>query len=485
MNKKQKRQQKILRQQEILDGAKTAGRELTSEEQAEFDSLQREIDTLNREIAEEERAAQDQNDREAAVAAERTRVAEITTLCRDFEMDPTEHITGGATVDQVRAAILEHMKAQNPPTVSRVENTRDASDKFREAASDAILMRAGVAIEKPADGARELRRMSLRDIAVDCLIQAGKTNAHRMDDETLFREAFGGITGQSAFGAILDNTVGKSMQTAYKAANTTYQAWTGRGSNPDFKPTTAYQISEAGDLVEMTESGEFKHDEMQDSKVTKQLLTFGRSFSISRKALVNDDIGIITKLPQAYVRAATRGINRAVYKIIGGNPAIYDGTELFHDNHGNLGTGAAIGVDSIGEGRKLMRKQKNLRANEVLNIGPRFLITPAALETGAEQFLNSVADPAGANSGVVNPFRNKLTLVSDAELDVYDENAWYLAADPSDIDTIEVTYLNGQESPVLESAMLFDQLGMKWRIYIDYGITVIDFRGLVKNAGPN
>ena len=39
MNKKQKRQQKMLRQQEIVDAAKNAGRDLTAEEQTEFDFI--------------------------------------------------------------------------------------------------------------------------------------------------------------------------------------------------------------------------------------------------------------------------------------------------------------------------------------------------------------------------------------------------------------------------------------------------------------
>jgi hypothetical protein len=484
MNKKEQLRKKALRQQEIVNSAKTAARDLTVEEQAEFDGLQREIDTLRTEIATEEREDQAQAESQRAVTAERARVADITTLCREFDMDPAVHISDGTTVDQVRSAILEDLRKRNTPSTSSITITKDAGDKFREAASDAILMRAGVRLEKPADGSAELRRMSLRDLAVDCLIQAGQTNANRMDDDNLFRTAMGGgVTGQSAFSAILDNTVNKSMRNAYEAANTTYDLWTSKGSNPDFKPTSAYQISEAGELEQVKESGEFKHDEMSDSKVAKQLVTFGKTFSISRQALINDDIGIITKLPAAYVRAAKRGINKAVYAIIGNNPAIYDGKALFHADHGNLGATGAISVTTVGEGRALMRKQKNLRGKEYLNIPPKYLIVPAAKETDAEKFINSIADPASNNANVVNPFNRKLTVVSDAFLDDYSATAWYLAADPSDIDTIEVTYLNGQEIPVLESSMLFDQLGMKWRIYIDYGITVIDFRGLVKNAG--
>ena len=130
-----------------------------------------------------------------------------------------------------------------------------------------------------------------------------------------------------------------------------------------------------------------------------------------------------------------------------------------------------------------MRKQKNLRAKETLNISPRFLIVPASIETAAEQLLVSIADPASSNANVRNVFANKLQLVCDAELDVYSLTAWYLAAQAGLLDTIEVTYLNGQESPFIESQVSFDILGMKWRIYHDSGVTLLDYRGLYKNAG--
>jgi phage major head subunit gpT-like protein len=233
----------------------------------------------------------------------------------------------------------------------------------------------------------------------------------------------------------------------------------------------------------MTQNGEFKFDEMSDHGVSKSIATFGKKFGFTRQAMINDDLSILTKVPEAYVRSAGRGINKLVYQIIGSNPAIYDGTALFDATHGNLGTGAAISVATAGEARKLMRLQKNLRGMETLNIAPTFLILPAAKETVAQQLMVSIADPAGTNSGVANPFRNTLTLVVDAELDSYDPDAYYFAAAPGDIDTIEVTYLNGDDMPKLESRMGFDFLGMEWRIYIDYGVTVLDYRGLVKNAG--
>ncbi len=485
MNKKEELKKKLLRQQEIVSLAKTAGRDLTADEQAEFDGLQRAIDTLKTEIAEEERTAQTQTDTERAVQVERQRVSDITVICRDFEVDPKRFIDEGQNLDQVRAAVLEDVRTKMKTTSSGVPGVRtekDELDKFRAAASDAILLRTGSVPEKLADGARELCGMRLRDLAVECVSRKGVAKAHRLDDDALFREA---LSPDSQFTGILDNTVNKSMAISYKAAATTYQVWTGRGSNQDFKPTKAYQISEAGELLAMTQSGEFKFDEMTDQGVARTLATFGRSWGFTRQAMINDDLGMLAKIPAAYVRAAARGINKLVYKQLNDNGNIYDGVALFHSTiHKNLASaGDYIGTATVSAGRTAMRKQKNLRGKETLNIPPKFLLTPADIETDAQKFLWSIADPSGAHAGVTNVFRNSLDLVVDAEIDPTNGYAWYLAASPGDIDTIEVTYLNGNDMPKLESQVGFDFLGIKWRIYIDYGVTVLDYRGLYKNPG--
>ena len=483
MNKKEQLKAKALRQQEILNSAKTAKRDLTSEEQVEFDSLQREIDTLKTEIADEEREEASRAETERVIRAERQRVSGITALCRDFDQDPAKFITDGSTMDQVREAMLEVARQRMQPLAGgtpRPQFGAEEADKIREAASDAILMRAGRTIEKPADGARELRGMKLRDLAVDCLVRDGVSNAHRLEDDDLFRRA---LTPDSQFTSILSNAVNKSMSTAYRAAQTTYQRWTGRGSNPDFKGATHYQISEAGALLPMTQNGEFKFDEMRDRGVSKSVATFGRSFGMTRQAFINDDIAILTRVPEAYVRAAGRGINALVYRTLATNPVIFDGNQLFDAaNHGNFVAGAAaISVASVSAGRTAMRRQQNLRGLETLNIGPRFLLCPASIETVAQQFVSNALLPT--TQAAINPFAGTLEIVADAELDGYDLNDWYLAASPADIDTIEVTYLNGDDMPKLESQVGFDFLGVKWRIYIDYGVTVLDYRGLHMQTG--
>lgn len=487
MGKKEQLNQKVLRQQAIINAAKAEGsRALTQAEQTEFDALQREIDTLKVEIAEEERTQQSNGNVQAAIEAERQRVTDITGLCnsanqRGLELDTQDFIKRGVTVEELNKIILKRfMENDVPVTAGReghVSVGKDEADKLRAAASDSILLRAGKNVENVAEGARDMRGMSLRDLAIECLQRNGVVNAQRLSNDELFKRA---LTPDSQFASILSDSVNKSMAMAYKAASTTYQAWTSKGSVSDFKGATHYQISEAGDLKKMTQTGEFTFDEMKDRGVSKSIATFGKEFGITRQALINDDISILTRVPEAYVRAAGRGINTLVYSMLTGNPTIFDNKTLFHANHGNVAaSGGVISIATLGDGRAAMRKQTNLRGKEVLNISPKFLIVGPDKETEAEQLIASIVDPT-KNNATPNPFANKFQVICDANIT---GNQWFLAANPYDCETIEVTYLNGNEMPQLESQVGFDYLGIKWRIFMDYGVNVLDYRGLYKNAG--
>ncbi|WP_409176654.1 prohead protease/major capsid protein fusion protein [Brevibacillus fortis] len=416
-----------------------------------------------------------------AAEAERARVTEITQLCRTFGMEGDEFIRTGATVQAVKDAILQKQISANQPQATSVVVQTEEADKFRAAASDALLMRAGRHVEKPAAGAMELRSLRLRDVAIECLQRAGESGAHLLRDEDLLKRA---LSPDSTFQGIVSNAVNKTLSQVYQEAPTTFQLWTSRGSNPDFKAAEHYRISEAGNLERTPQNDPIPYDTaMKDEKVTKAVLTYSKRWGFTREAFINDDLSMLSRVPAAYVMAAKRGINQLVYKMLATNPAIFDAKPLFHADHKNLGTAGVIGKETMSEARLKMRTQKDQRGIATLNISPKFLLVPAALETDAAQFMRSESDLSSNNSGVANVFRNSYTVIVDAELDAHSADAWYLAADQNIADTVEVTYLRGQEEPTLETDIPFDRLGMDFRIYFDYGVTVLDYRGLYKNPG--
>ena len=184
----------IQRQQELLSTAKAAQRELTAEEQAEFDSLQRQIEAAPE--AQTERAATPENKaddidavREAERKAERTRIREIEGMCKHFGIESKEYVERGISADGARKEIMEKLMQENTPIPQKVEVVSDAADKFRAAASDAILMRSGMQIEKPAEDARSLMSMSLRDLFIESMAAEGQTGLNRKSSDDLYSMA--------------------------------------------------------------------------------------------------------------------------------------------------------------------------------------------------------------------------------------------------------------------------------------------------------
>ena len=64
-------------------------------------------------------------------------------------------------------------------------------------------------------------------------------------------------------------------------------------------------------------------------------------------------------------------------------------------------------------------------------------------------------------SNTANPFLGELVTVVEARLDAASATAWYLAADPMQIDTIEYCYLEGTRVFISKHAK--DLTWMGWR----------------------
>lgn len=426
-----------------------------------------------------------------AVEAERRRVSEITALCRDFEIDPMDYIGSEKSISEVRAEVLEKLKTKNqkPVPAARAEVVADEEDRYRAAARDGLLLRMGFVVSKPADGAKEFRGLSLRSLAQGCAMRAGVEDAVRLDDERLLRAALGFdetrgvLEPHSAFVSVLNNTMSAVVSQGYTETPTTFDQWTGKGSNPNFKASKRYRLSAAGEVVEVKENGEFKADSVSDEGIDTALKTFGKKFGFSRRTFIDDDLGTVARAVLAQTRSCKRTINRKVYEILGKNPKYIDGKALFVADHANLGTAAALSTASLGALYKMMMQQKDIGGKATLNITPRYLLVPVALTLEAAQLIYSDSDPSAAHSGVKNPLLGKFEIITDAELDQYSSTGFYVAASPMDVDTIEVTYLNGKEEPTLENRVSWDKLGIEYRMYHDFNVTLLDYRGLAHNAG--
>ena len=419
-----------------------------------------------------------QEDLQKAMEQERKRTSEITALFRDFDVEGAdEAIVMGVSVDEARAMVMDQLRARNKGV--SVTMGEAESDKFRAAAQDAVLMAAGIPVAEPAPGANELRGYSMIEMARESLRRECDTKANFGDNMEMARAA---INSTSTFPAIMSNLANKSVMTGFNEAETTYQIWAGKGSNRDFKEAARVALSEAGNLELVPEGGQFQQDFLGEASARTKVATYGKLFSLTRQAIINDDLGLFSKIATKYGSAAKRLVNKMVYAQLTGNVKMQDNIALFDTKHGNVaGTGEALSVKAIAKAITAMRRQKGITGDATLNITPKYLVVPPELEVTAYQIVNSTAAVDGVNSGVVNPYKGRFVVVADAELT--DPDAWYLVADASQHDTIEVTYLNGVETPRLETRQGFDVDGIEYKVAFDCGVSALDFRGVFKNAG--
>jgi ATP-dependent protease ClpP protease subunit len=382
------------------------------------------------------------------------------------------------TVEQANAKLLAHLgSGATPIAAAHIVTLEDERDKFRAGVTASVLARAS--LEKD-DRANNYRSYSMLDIARACLEHAG-VKARGLDKMGLVAAAF--THSGSDFPLLLANVAEKAMMKGYDEAEETFQLWTASGTLGDFKPGKRVDLNTFPSLAKVEDGGEYTYATLGDRGEQVQLATFGKMFSLTRQTIINDDLDAFTKIPRRMGRAAIRTIGDLVYAILNSNPVMGDGTALFHANHKNLLTAAAITTAGIDAMRVAMATQKEGAAT--LNIRLAQILVPMALEGTAKVVRDSEFEVGAAarNNTVPNSVRGTFEVISDARLDAASATSWYGTASKDVNDTIEVSYLDGNQSPTLEQQNGWNVDGVEFKVRMDAGVKALDYRTLAKNPG--
>lgn len=389
--------------------------------------------------------------------------------------------------------------SNNRRSINEIVAGDDALEKFAKGASQGILVRSGIADKKEdIQAAREggFVGMSLARLADSYLRLRGVATNNLSDDqlaERAFstRRAFG--ASPSDFPAILTATAEKSMLMGWDESPESWMKWTRRGTLPDFKRGERVGLSGFSDLDKIGTDGEIAYGKFTDRAEYIQVSEYAKKFRLNRRTIVNDDLAAFTQVPRGMGRAANRKVGDVVYALLAsaGPTMNQDSTLLFdvstHKNYVSS-SGAAPSTASLAIAYTAMAIQKDPNSLSVLNIIPKFLLTPKTLEVTANVLRTSTFDPAGTTNSISkrdapNPFQNRFEVISDARLDGQSTTAWVLTADPNTFDTIEVAFLNGMAEPALREQEEWDMSGVEYVVRVDFGASVLDYRTMYKNAG--
>jgi len=446
------------------------------------------------------------------IIAERERTTEILALGRKLEMPEekvSELVNSGVSLDDARFQMLKQAQEAMPPAIIP---KADAADKFRAIASASLLVSAGLehdekTIREVRSAGHEVAPISLQALIRSCLGREGRvhpTNIMQFTSHDLASHAFRMASqGSSDLPAILADTANKSLARGFNEAPVTFKLWCGEDDTTvrDFKETSLVKMSNFSDIDDIPEGMAFKDGRFSDKKETVSVDTKGKKFSLTRQAIINDDLNSFTKIPFAMMSSVARRINKDVYDKLTSNsltgPQMTEDSYYMFDasNHGNLvQTSGVPSVNTIGaaEAKLMMMKLPKpdlTSVQQYTNLTGKYLITGVNNRLTVQQVLSTGFDPAQSMAGVFNPYTG-LIPVTDAYLQSLltaadKANAWYLAADRNQIESVVVYYLAGSRTPTLRNqpSGIGEALGISWDIFMDWGIGVPDYRGIVYNDG--
>ena len=336
---------------------------------------------------------------------------------------------------------------------------------------------------------RGMYREQIAQIAIlgpEMAVQAAVMNAS-------LRAAGGYLTTAQFSNATLD-AMNKSTQLGYQEAPSTWEGPMRRGESvQDFKTIHRVRLSSTGDLPIWNDNDDPMPLAMTDGKEAYAVDARSGEISFTYRLLVNDDMSVLGRVPGQLGQSARRTVNKVAWSQITANRAMSDGVNLFAAATGarkrtNLTTGAGAPstttLQTLTNLMMQMRGENDAQGNEstdILALRPRFIAGPSALYTTIMQLVLSVYDPANANM-VYNTAANLIPVIEPL-LDADSTTAWYLFADPGQIDTVEVTFLAGQETPQIRQYVDPRKMSQHATILQSFGAKPLNHRGMQKHAG--
>jgi hypothetical protein len=495
--------------------------EIESEESPVVEELKSEA--TGEEIKQEEMPVEEVKNAVArALETDKKRRKEIVALCKKASLTRAfadSLCERDITLAQARSEVLSKMitrQGQPQSGGERITVTSNGQDRFASAIGDALIMRAQRATgskvfdpfagRKPSAGHEDFVSMGLKRMAEE-ILRRGGISTNRMTDKDIAMVALGHEstirrlrierTGEAYYSTgmlpnLMLDAANKSLLAGYEESPVTWDMWARKApSVPDFKNVNRIRFSESQDLEMVPENHDYPESKPQDDKESYHVDKFGRVFSVTWETVVNDDLDAISRIPQMHGSAARRTVNKRVYQVLTANAAMSDGVALFNSAHGNQsGSSAAPNATTLNAAYLAMMTQTG-KTGVVINVQPQFLIVPAALSATASVLLTSTSDPAVGGSAVGNANVNnlygpngdrRLKLIVEPQLDLASTANWYVAASSGQVDTVEVAFLDGEESPILENEWDFDKDVYKYKIRQTFGVKAIDWRGLYRNS---
>jgi hypothetical protein len=439
----------------------------------------------------------------AAESAEELSMADHATQKPTDEVVQTPVVAATAEVavesPKVEAQASDELKAkieiltQKVEDMQRLNATRDerpaapAVHVAKDSALTAEVIEASFAVQGGLAGVEKAyrpevleaahkarREISLGEVIVQAAVANGYDGPRRLNSATL-RPILAAGWATHAISGILSNTANKFLLAGFNSVESAWRSISSVRSVNDFKTMTSYRLNGGFKFEKVANGGELKNAAASEESRTISAETYGIMTSATRTDLINDDLSALTAVPQRIGRGGALKLNDVFWA------DFVDDSAFFTAARNNLSAGSlALSLANLKALATKFRKLKDPDGNPVA-VEPRILLVPVDLELAAAEIMGSTLIQSGNTSG--QPDRNVLAGRYQVVASTYLTNTtdYYLLASPADLPAMEVAFLNGVQSPIVETADAdFNTLGIQMRGYFDFGVAKAEYLAGVK-----
>jgi phage major head subunit gpT-like protein len=328
--------------------------------------------------------------------------------------------------------------------------------------------------------AKRSRTIGLQDVLLSAARKGGYDGAQKVNASNVavvLRAAF----ATHNISNILAATYGKYLLSGFEAVESVWEQISLVRPLNDLKAATGVRLDGGFVFDEVGNDGKLKSADAGDAARTLQAKTYGRMSSITRTDIINDDLGALTAVPRRLGRGAALKFNQVFW-------AAFEASNSSYFQGATAGAGNALAIGSVETAYGAYRSLTD-PDGAPLGITPKILLVPVGLRITADKIQTGntlLASSLGSTSSKVlepqaNVLAGKFVIVDSAYLS--SSSTWWLAADPADLPTMEVGFLNGQRQPTVEQAEAdFDVLGIQVRGFFDFGVSKAESRACYRMA---
>ena len=415
----------------------------------------------------------------AAQNAERERVASVIAACKGHDDIMAKAVKEGWTAEK---AELECLRAEKDaakqaqitaarPGAPAIIDLKASAPKDAKTVTAAACMGAAM-LDKDVEAAfKDVDLDAAHDLHVTRLsdVFAAFGFTYRLGDDASMMKAIKAAFSNSNIPNVLSDVAHKFVLKGFGEVGESWRAIAKPRAVPDFKAVKGVRLVLGGLLKSLAKNGELQHVNLSDDARSIQAATKGSIVGISRQDLINDDLAVLSELPERFGQMSGRTINKDVFGALSTTASDY-----------GANTSGALALDALSAAYALALAIKDANGDPLGAIPDRILCSPSNFLT-AKAIYQSERIVSGASSKTPrdNVMRNILAPVTSPFLS--GTKYWLFN---SAFGLVDVAFLNGRQTPVVETAEAnFHQLGIEMRCYYDYGPSAGELKAAVYSTG--